>query len=236
MVKNLAALHIITIDDLGMSHELDIIAIGLIKKKIINRVSIVTNLNTLDHLKSFFQDSDIAKDIHLNCTESSLQFIDITPWFLTELLKRFFFLITIYISTNKRHAIQNNWDEQIQKFFLTFGTYPDGINSHEHIHLIPKLFPLAIELCEKYNIPFIRLGHQSFFLKKNLRVQLLAYWHHKNICHFNKSELLTSATIYSFNWKLLSEPNIKNCLPPHTELIFHPQYVDDLFFLSSLYE
>ncbi len=38
------------------------------------------------------------------------------------------------------------------------------LNSHEHIHMLPVLFPLVLELAEAYNIPHIRLT-QAEWLK-----------------------------------------------------------------------
>ena len=49
---------------------------------------------------------------------------------------------------------------------------PDHIDSHVHIHAIPKIFELVCKLAQEYEIPFIRTQHEKIYtvpvLKKHL--------------------------------------------------------------------
>ncbi len=52
--------------------------------------------------------------------------------------------------------VRTEWRTQIETL-LGFGIKPGFLNSHEHIHMLPRLFSLASELAEEYEIPHLRL-------------------------------------------------------------------------------
>jgi predicted glycoside hydrolase/deacetylase ChbG (UPF0249 family) len=57
------------------------------------------------------------------------------------------------------HEVRVEWRAQIeacQPKNLLF------LNSHEHIHMLPVLFPLMLELAQEYNIPYIRLTQSEW--------------------------------------------------------------------------
>jgi len=68
------------------------------------------------------------------------------------------------------------WRTQIETF-MGFGLKPRFLNSHEHIHMLPKLFKLAMELANEYRIPHLRLTRAEwmppFGLSSSLRNVLL---------------------------------------------------------------
>ena len=53
-------------------------------------------------------------------------------------------------------CVQIEWRAQIETV-LRCGINPVFLNSHEHIHMLPKLFKLARQLAEEYHIPHLRL-------------------------------------------------------------------------------
>jgi predicted glycoside hydrolase/deacetylase ChbG (UPF0249 family) len=54
-------------------------------------------------------------------------------------------------------TIRKEWCTQIETI-RGFGIKPQFLNSHEHIHMLPKLFALAGELAAEYQIPYLRLS------------------------------------------------------------------------------
>lgn len=55
--------------------------------------------------------------------------------------------------------IEYELDAQIQKY-RSIGFPLDFLNSHEHIHMHPLLFPVLINACKRYNINFLRLTRE----------------------------------------------------------------------------
>ena len=53
-------------------------------------------------------------------------------------------------------CVQTEWRTQIETV-LRYGINPVFLNSHEHIHMLPKLFTLAQQLAKEYHIPHLRL-------------------------------------------------------------------------------
>ncbi len=53
-------------------------------------------------------------------------------------------------------SVRTEWRTQIETV-LRCGIKPVFLNSHEHIHMLPKLFKLAMELAKECHIPHLRL-------------------------------------------------------------------------------
>lgn len=53
-------------------------------------------------------------------------------------------------------TIRSEWRTQIDTC-LSKGAELTFLNSHEHIHMLPVLFKLSLELAEEYKIPYVRL-------------------------------------------------------------------------------
>jgi predicted glycoside hydrolase/deacetylase ChbG (UPF0249 family) len=71
------------------------------------------------------------------------------------------------------------WRAQIE-MVLGLGIELQFLNSHEHIHMLPQLFKLAMELAKEYQIPYLRLTraewlHPFYFscLLRNLLLQAM---------------------------------------------------------------
>jgi predicted glycoside hydrolase/deacetylase ChbG (UPF0249 family) len=64
-----------------------------------------------------------------------------------------------------------NFIQQVEKEFLAqigkvvaAGVVVDHLDSQEHVHMIPKIFPVVLKIAKKYQIKFIRVPHEKFFL------------------------------------------------------------------------
>lgn len=54
-------------------------------------------------------------------------------------------------------------DAQIRKI-LQAGIVISHLDSHQHLHMLPKILPIVIDLARHYQIPFIRLPRERFHL------------------------------------------------------------------------
>ncbi len=59
------------------------------------------------------------------------------------------------------------WSAQVETL-LGLGLKLRFINSHEHIHMLPQLFKLTMELAEEYQIPHIRLTRAEWMMPISL--------------------------------------------------------------------
>lgn len=104
------------------------------------------------------------------------------------------YAISLMILTGKisTQEIRIEWRAQIeacrQKKLLF-------LNSHEHIHMLPVLFPLALELAQEYEIPHVRLSQSEwlapFGVSALLRNTLMQAMH-----TINKSRLKVKTPIF----------------------------------------
>lgn len=97
--------------------------------------------------------------IHLNLTSRH----PLTPAMAGKLLKSSgqfpsAFAMAGLILTGRigKGLVRDEWRAQIETV-LGNGLTLRFLNSHEHIHMLPSLFPLVLELAEEYRIPHIRL-------------------------------------------------------------------------------
>lgn len=137
----------------------------------------------------------------------------------------------IYLKRIPSEWVQNEWRSQIEKA-LGFGLEISFLNSHEHIHLLPKLFPLIKALANEFNIPHIRAtkpdsisaNNPTSLIRKGI---LLAMgWANGRDFYQNSPHFLGFSASGRLNLKYLSR-----LLPTLTpgkrhELMCHPGYFD----------
>lgn len=235
MDKNKLAEYICTVDDIGLNPELDETIIAYIKKGLFQRVSIIVNLHPLESFITAIHDANVSiqKDIHLNSTEKLAPATVGNENPIMIAARRALFLLGTF-SKQRRAKLYEDWEKQIATYKTLFNETPDGINSHEHIHLMPHLFPLAVQLAQKHGIRYIRLGNSPTPIITDYRTALLQKWHKQNKGMLQNTNLITSSSLYSYNWKAMSLTQLRNSVPTNSEVLFHLQYNEDITFLDSL--
>ncbi len=225
MERKILSAYTLSLDDVGHTKAITERALELIGMGVVDRISVMMQFEDLAAVAA--TSSDVAKDIHLHFHPKIY-----APSFigaLTCTFDRLALFVRIHLDPSCARNIASAWESQIQSFITVFGSTPDGINTHEHIHFIPRLYPHVVQLALEYNIPYIRMG--SLRIESNdYRERLLSLWRKKNII---PHQLTTSSGLYSYDWKRLSIPEIESQLPAKTELIFHPQYEEDYAFLRT---
>jgi predicted glycoside hydrolase/deacetylase ChbG (UPF0249 family) len=206
----------VSADDFGMDDESDRIILTVLKAGKIDRLAVFVNRNRLsvDVIESF-RNSGVKVDIHLDLPNGN----GIKK---TNIHRLWHFFINFISGKNSRRKVENAWIEQIEKFREVFGHYPDGINSHEHVHLFPFYFSIVSEIAEKYKIPFVRIGRKSFFSSNGVSVilelvKMISFHRHK------KMNTCTSDYMISLDWicDICCLSEVKK-LPGTIELVTHP--------------
>ena len=77
------------------------------------------------------------------------------------------------------NEIKQEYRLQIEKA-LAAGIKLDHINSHQHSHIIPKIFRIVCELAHEYNIPYVRLPKEIHYCCGHVS-QYTSTWYYLNL-------------------------------------------------------
>lgn len=220
---------IISADDFGASTQANSNIINLIKKRIIDRVAIVVNGNISREEIKILKKSGVKIDLHLELflyKEHALK---------RNVLKRIFNFCIKYLQGDfSRLKVKQLWTEQIQEFENIFDKKPDGLNSHEYIHLFPPFFNIACQLAKKYKIGYIRIGSNGQpFINKIIRhiLQVLFFKNKRTLIKF--PNLKSSDYLISLDW-IIKNKKYYNFLKNKTEVVCHPEREEEYSFLEKL--
>lgn len=106
------------------------------------------------------------------------------------------------------------------------------LNSHEHIHMLPVLFPLTLELAQEYQIPNVRLTKADWLLplgfSQIIRNTLMQAMQAINQCRFKVSVPIFLGLSQSGKLSLAFLAEVFSRLEPGNtyELMCHPGYFD----------
>ena len=114
----------------------------------------------------------------------------------------------------KTSAVKKDWTAQLEKFHAIFGKYPDGMNSHEHVHFFPPYFKIISALAQKSKITYVRFGKKDFLQADNF-VSLVIFGLKKiNRRRFLAAGFDSADFLISFDW--LKEDALRET-NPHTK-------------------
>lgn len=221
---------IVAADDFGISKVANKKIMELVESKKIDRVAIMTDGNISQEEINKLLHSGVKLDVHLNITEKFNG-----PRKLEEgIIKRATLFLVRYIGGQVSASIaEKDWENQIKKFKEIIGKYPDGINSHHHIHYYPGYFKASVELARKYQINFMRCGKKGFLGNLNGVKQILSAFRRKDASYLIKNNIDSSDYLASFDWiKKIDE--FLNNLPKETvEITFHPEREEEYKFIKE---
>jgi len=75
--------------------------------------------------------------------------------------------------------VKDDFRRQIE-LVLARGIIPDHLSSHRHSHAVPRVFEIVCQLAAEYNVPFVRLIREKFYLGGNLRSHA-GFWYPVNL-------------------------------------------------------
>jgi predicted glycoside hydrolase/deacetylase ChbG (UPF0249 family) len=217
---------ILSADDFGKTEEGNDRILKLAQKGKLDRVAVMVN-------RDFLSAKDIAKikscpialDLHLEFPFQRKK--------SRSIVKRSFLFLYHHLTNQK--SISAGWEEQIQKFVSLFGKVPDGLNAHEHIHFFPPYFKVAIKLCEKYKIKYLRFGKASVIKNHKVISHILWRLHKKNRPAFAASQLSSSDHLVSLDWIHHTEKFLQNIPAGRTEIVCHPRRKDEFELIEKLF-
>lgn len=215
---------IVTADDFGISQRANKNILYLVSLGKINRVGILADGKiTPQEVKTLIR-SGVKLDIHL----------DILHKFNNDREKRqgvtlrlFGFIGKIIAGKISTRKTRTDWEKQFEKFHEVFGKNPDGINSHEHVHLFPPFFRITMQLKEKYEIPYVRFGDSVFIHHNNLISYILHYLRKINLKTCQEHACVSSGSLISLDWIDNIEKFLSNLPEGTIEIVCHPEVAED---------
>jgi predicted glycoside hydrolase/deacetylase ChbG (UPF0249 family) len=249
-------------DDFGQTPGINRAIIESFNTGLIRSASLVVNGKFVEEAVKFaINNPKLETGLHLAlvCEHPILPLTQISSIIDTD-KKRFFgnrFILfwNILIGKAKRDEIEKELEAQILKFHST-GLFCSFLNSHDHVHLFPSIFPIVLKLCKKYKIPYLRIPDEkikwSYYClrSKEFRRSIFSY---RNLIRivlrmiyiiFDKKYPMGAVSkVDSFSGILYncinSVESIKNIIASlssgTTEIIFHPAYEDDEYRKLSTY-
>jgi len=167
---------IITADDFGISQENNLAIMKAFKNGVLTSTCLMANGEAFMHAVCDVlpQIPEISLGIHLNIIEGQSQKVMLKKTKLTD-EQGFYnngFIQMLLKSYDKRFLKEVEEDFRIQIETIKSKTDVQFINSHVHVHAIPKIFELTCKLADEYDITFIRTQMETPYLIPNLKKHL----------------------------------------------------------------
>ncbi len=245
-------------DDYGLGKEISNNIIECINYGIVNSISIICNTKDfIDSIKIIKKSTNgVRTSLHINLVEGSpltdpskvymiinkdgeFRYSFITIW-----LK--YILSTRYTRTKLREQIKTEIKSQIERYC---NYYSDSkvlrLDSHMHLHMIPFIFDIYLELSKDYDIKFIRIPYElkyfnsrkliNFISPNVIKNCLLNYLSKHNAPKLKKHKIkrndyfigvLASGNMDAEDVRLALSKINKYTRPKSVEILFHPGGVE----------
>jgi predicted glycoside hydrolase/deacetylase ChbG (UPF0249 family) len=205
----------------------------LIRLGKLDRVSVMTNGNFSPEEIGEIKRSGLKLDIHLDLADVPRKEKKLKKGVLGRGI--LFLLKHLGSGEYRKEKIRSKWTEQIEKFRELFGRYPDGINSHQHVHLFGRYFLTTFEMTQEYRIPYLRFAKKDLLgSKTNIRRVVYFLWKRdKKI--FSCNDLDRPDYFVSLDWIGDIDKFIKNIPEGNTELACHPEREDEFELIKKYF-
>lgn len=224
---------IISADDFGKSELANKNILALVRLGKLDRVSVMANGNFSPEEIGEITRSGAKLDIHLDLANVPRKERKLKKGVLGRGI--LFLLKHLGSREYRKERIWSKWTGQIEKFREIFGRHPDGINSHQHVHLFGRYFLMALELAEKYRIPYLRFAKKDLLgSKTNIRRIVYFLWKRdKNI--FKNDNFDGPDYFVSLDWIADIEKFTKYLPEGQTELACHPEREEEFELIKKYF-
>lgn len=140
---------LVTIDDVGRAKPINDAVEQCIKAGTVDCLSVMASGSESEHAFRIIAASDMTVSAHLNCIE---------PPFLSH--AEFPDSLAAWLLVGSKHAeeARTEWSMQIEKL-LSNGVMVTRLDSHRHLHHMPALQEVILDLATQYGIRNIRAAH-----------------------------------------------------------------------------
>ncbi len=220
---------IVNADDFGLSEEISKGIISASEKGIVTSTSVVANGKYFKEGISLLKDVRLDVGVHLSLVGGEKPLTGTIDGLVDErgLFFQEFKDVIPRIITNRydRNGLRNELFEQVG-LLKDVGVDISHIDSHQHLHILPGIREITVEIARNFNIRWVRLPRPGFFSVFGLSMHILS----KILSHKLKNNRLSYTDHFegfelsgSMNEKALTGI-INNLKEGVTELIVHPGY------------
>lgn len=223
---------IISADDFGISQLANDNILTLAEAGKLDRIAILVNgiFSTMEITR--LKKTGIKLDIHLDSTHATSSKHRLKEGVLLRAI--IFFSKHLLDHLNSRSK-KLRWEEQLEKFHSLFGQYPDGLNSHQHIHFFPAYFKIVLALAQKNNIPFVRFGKIGLLKSNNKIYHILHRLQKIDNKNFVASSLDSSDYMVSLDWVKDIAKFLATLPNGTTEIICHPERPEEFEIIKKYF-
>lgn len=217
---------IVSVDDFGIRDVADSI-LPLAREGKIDRVSVLVNYVKSKEQAEALAATGVKIDLHLELIRLTGTGEKVEENALWRGMK---FLVRYALGFVGAGRVEKEWIAQIERFKELFGRYPDGLNSHEHVHYFPKFFRIFLSLTERYHIPFVRFAHRGMLESDRSVVAkvLSSLWKTDASLYVGAKQPLTSSDFFvSYDWIANFDAFLEALPEGKTEIVFHPEKKDE---------
>lgn len=199
---------ILNADDLGLAKEINKAVIDGYSFGILKSTSLVANGEAFnDAIENVLpQCPKLGVGIHLNITEGKSLCTDVNLLsndnldFNNNYLQLF---IKTYSKKNDEFLEQLEREFRRQIETILAKTKVTHIDSHQHIHTIPRIFEMICRLAKEYKINQVRTHFEKLYLVPDVHKHLNSQYFSNliKVCFYNILTLFNEATIHKYNLK-----------------------------------
>lgn len=215
----------VTADDFGVSPRANRNILYLISLGKINRVGIMVNGSISPKEIEALIRSGVKLDIHLDVLHEFHN--DRKNFRNGTFLRTLEFVVKIITGKISSKKVSVDWNNQIKKFREIFGKNPDGMNSHEHVHLFPPFFKITMKLQDKFAIPYVRFGDSVFIRHHKAVSHILHYLRKINLRTCLEHGCVSSSSLVSLDWISDIDAFLSNLPDGTIEIACHPEIAEE---------
>jgi predicted glycoside hydrolase/deacetylase ChbG (UPF0249 family) len=224
---------IITADDFGKSETANRNILRLAEAGKLDRVSVMSNgifgPGEIERIKK----TGVKLDIHLDLADVPRKERRLKKGVLGRGI--IFLLKHIASPGHRKEKVRKRWTSQIEKFRDIFGRRPDGMNSHQHIHLFGRYFFASLGLAGECGIPYFRFAKKDFLgTKTNIRRITRVIWK-KDKEKFAKINFERPDYFVSLDWVENFDEFLKNLPDGVTEIACHPERKEEFDLINKYF-
>lgn len=220
---------IYTVDDFGISPKANANMLALLRKGVVDRVAILIHGSISDEEAAALLASGAKLDIHLDRRSG----IDPGRKLADGAIRRIVvFLWSVCFGDMRPSVIETRWNAQMELFRTRFGRYPDGIDSHEHVHFFPPYFAVAIRIAKRFGVTFIRFGIRPYVCRApvSLILDILKRFDRRML---RSSGIPSTDLLVSFDWVGDPDAFFRRHSGQTVEVVVHPERDAEMAFLEG---
>ena len=213
---------IVSVDDFGIRQVAEAI-LPLARKGKLDRVSVLVNYIASKEQAEALLATGVKIDLHMELIKlvKSGEKMEESAVF-----RGLNFAIRYVLGFVGDDEVEQSWTQQIDRFHELFGRYPDGLNSHEHLHYFPRFFRIVVALGARYDIPFVRFARKGVVRRPFVIVFRVIdfFWKADNRHYRNQRKSRDAADFFvSYDWLDDFDEFLLHLPDGITEIVFHPE-------------